>query len=1014
MQQSDAQLIQQVLQGNQEAFSPLVKKYQKGAHALAWRKVGDFHIAQEITQDAFLTAYQKLRTLKNHNAFSGWLYVIVARECLDWLRKNRIPTESLDTADSNEVDKVSYSQYVAEKQEEEADETRREVVKELLKKLPESERTVMTLHYLGEMTIKAISEFLGVSQNTVKSRLSRARNRLKKEENVLQQNLGSFQLPDNLADNIMQEVSRLAPVPPAVSKPVAPLAISAASAVLLFLLMGIGTQYLSRFQRPYSLNATSEPTVEIIDAVFVLDSPAKPAIRSQAGSSGTPGKSPGAGQKSDARLFATAPVDATEISIREPQWVQTRGPEGGTVNNLFVASDGGLYAGTGADLYRLSGDGRMWNRINSGMPSNGRWQLTERNDIFYTVSDTDVFASADKGETWNSLGTRPEGQLIDFVITDEAFYLGLVDGVFRSVDAGESWTSLSGGLADRKIRALTAIESTVFVGTDAGLYRRNSEGWEELGVGESENIRALASAGHRLYAAVGEKTQNKITVQIASVFITHETSLTLYRSIDLGNSWQSITPETVLPEETGETAVSETKDSEKESFSSTINFLGTDSSEKGAISSVKIAASREGLLVFDIEHSYYSDDAGETWVTLNSDSSGMDKPRVVAMLDENTFYEGRSGGIFRTTDVGKTWHQFNNGLVNSDVMNLVSVHNTLYANIGQALFSSADSGESWVPVSDDQGSLTRIAEFDDTLYARGVVELEPRLFHLSTENNAATRVPDMPVLGLPGFNELMSEKMGAAFLEAIPDEAQKDIEAGKKAKPEHFDTDKLSDRFNNILEEGLTEVIRSLFGGFAVSGATYYMESEQKLFRWKPGMTEWYNTGLVDENAPTYSLDNPDELGSIGLVIAVSGSTVYVGKRSGRLFQSFDEGDTWNDVTANLPFSVTEFKAITFAGDTLYVATDKGVTYSNNGSHWHTTTDVEGMPLVIERFTIDGTTLYGTSEQRVYQLKADAGTWKQIAPEIPIPITSITVDGNTLYVGTTGSGVLRFTLDESK
>ena len=94
----------------------------------------------------------------------------------------------------------------------------------------------MTLHYLGEMTIKAISEFLGVSQNTVKSRLSRAHaNRLRKEEDVvIQQNLGSFQLPDNLAENIMQEVSRIAPVPPAVSKPVAPLAISACLCCLDF------------------------------------------------------------------------------------------------------------------------------------------------------------------------------------------------------------------------------------------------------------------------------------------------------------------------------------------------------------------------------------------------------------------------------------------------------------------------------------------------------------------------------------------------------------------------------------------------------------------------------------------------------------------------------------------------------------------------------------------------------------------------------------------------------------
>ena len=109
MEQNDVKLIQQILQGDPDAFSPLVKKYQKGVHALVWRKIGDFHIAQEITQDAFLNAYQKLGTLKNHNLFAGWLYVIASNLCLDWLRRNRLPMESLDADNTNEVDKVSYS-----------------------------------------------------------------------------------------------------------------------------------------------------------------------------------------------------------------------------------------------------------------------------------------------------------------------------------------------------------------------------------------------------------------------------------------------------------------------------------------------------------------------------------------------------------------------------------------------------------------------------------------------------------------------------------------------------------------------------------------------------------------------------------------------------------------------------------------------------------------------------------------------------------------------------------------
>ena len=72
MTQNDVELIQRILQGDQDAFAVLVNKYQKGIHALAWRKIGDFHIAQEITQDTFLKAYQNLGDLKSLQ-FVWWL-----------------------------------------------------------------------------------------------------------------------------------------------------------------------------------------------------------------------------------------------------------------------------------------------------------------------------------------------------------------------------------------------------------------------------------------------------------------------------------------------------------------------------------------------------------------------------------------------------------------------------------------------------------------------------------------------------------------------------------------------------------------------------------------------------------------------------------------------------------------------------------------------------------------------------------------------------------------------------
>ena len=64
MKHDDAKLIQRVLAGDDTAFSALVKKHQKPVHALAWRKTGDFHVAEEIAQDTFLKAYQNLSTLK--------------------------------------------------------------------------------------------------------------------------------------------------------------------------------------------------------------------------------------------------------------------------------------------------------------------------------------------------------------------------------------------------------------------------------------------------------------------------------------------------------------------------------------------------------------------------------------------------------------------------------------------------------------------------------------------------------------------------------------------------------------------------------------------------------------------------------------------------------------------------------------------------------------------------------------------------------------------------------------
>ena len=115
MEKDDVELIQSILSGDENAFSILVKKYQKSVHALVWRKIRDFHIAEEITQDTFLQAHKKLASLKNPSQFPGWLYVIADRLCRAWFRKQRPKNmQSLETTNEEALEKTAYANYVRE------------------------------------------------------------------------------------------------------------------------------------------------------------------------------------------------------------------------------------------------------------------------------------------------------------------------------------------------------------------------------------------------------------------------------------------------------------------------------------------------------------------------------------------------------------------------------------------------------------------------------------------------------------------------------------------------------------------------------------------------------------------------------------------------------------------------------------------------------------------------------------------------------------------------------------
>ena len=348
MKNDDIHLIQRVLAGNDDAFSVLVRKYQKQVHALAWRKIGDFHIAEEITQDTFLKAYKRLATLKKPQRFASWLYVIAANLCSSWLRKKRLwtqPLEQLEETDIEQQQRATYSRYVIEENERTAAAAQRDVVKKLLAKLQESERTIITLHYFGEMSCTEIGAFLGVSANTIKSRLRRAQQRLKQEEPMIREALENFQITPNLTENVMREIARIKPITPSSGKPIMPWAIATSTIAVVLLMLGIGNhQYLGRFQKPYNFDATSEMTIELIEASIVLNLASKTDKRIQLGNPDAPHRNriPERKLKDTAALSAEAQTDATVDNYAKwelPKEAKARLGKGG-INAMQFSPDG--------------------------------------------------------------------------------------------------------------------------------------------------------------------------------------------------------------------------------------------------------------------------------------------------------------------------------------------------------------------------------------------------------------------------------------------------------------------------------------------------------------------------------------------------------------------------------------------------------------------------------------------------------------------------------------------------
>jgi len=165
-------LILKARTGDQTAYNAIVVRFQNMAVGYAYAILKDFHLSQDAAQEAFLAAYHELPNLRDPELFPAWFRKIVFKYCDRITRKKQFETSSIEHTmlASKSTDPLT-------KLEEKESQSQ---VFTAINHLPEEERQILTLFYMGQHTYAEIASFLNVSETTVTNRLRSARKKLKK------------------------------------------------------------------------------------------------------------------------------------------------------------------------------------------------------------------------------------------------------------------------------------------------------------------------------------------------------------------------------------------------------------------------------------------------------------------------------------------------------------------------------------------------------------------------------------------------------------------------------------------------------------------------------------------------------------------------------------------------------------------------------------------------------------------------------------------------------------------
>lgn len=171
---TDGELIEEIKNGSQAAMEVLVKKHYKNIFAYVYRKLGDYHLAYDITQEVFIKMMKSIHSFKQKGKFENWLLTIAVNQCRDYFRSSKFKQkgEERQLPDTFKDEKEDVWDLLSKKVESQK-------VRKAIQQLPDYQREPIILRFYHNLKIREIAQITNSKESTVKSRLKQGIQKLK-------------------------------------------------------------------------------------------------------------------------------------------------------------------------------------------------------------------------------------------------------------------------------------------------------------------------------------------------------------------------------------------------------------------------------------------------------------------------------------------------------------------------------------------------------------------------------------------------------------------------------------------------------------------------------------------------------------------------------------------------------------------------------------------------------------------------------------------------------------------